>query len=67
LDANTYLELKRTAEQNGLTLKEALKEAVLDWIRAKSGFDQGDPLFKTLGMFYSRADLAEKHDEVYSN
>lgn len=65
LKPHEYLELKRTVEKKGITLKEATREALLEWIRSKSGFDSEDPLFETVGMFSSKKSLAMKHDEIY--
>ncbi len=60
-----YVQLKKTADKMGLTLKEALREAVLSWVRGESGFDQEDPFFKTRAMFTAKKDLASSHDESY--
>ncbi len=60
-----YIQLKKTADKKGLTLKEALREAVLNWVRGESGFDREDSFFKTRGMFKAKKDLASGHDEIY--
>lgn len=65
LKSQEYIELKKTVEREGITLKEATREALLEWIRSKSGFDPEDPLFETIGMFRSKKNLATKHDEIY--
>lgn len=65
LKPHEYQELKRAAEKRGITLKEAAREALLEWVRSESGFDPGDPLFETVGMFSSMKSLATKHDEIY--
>ncbi len=65
LKLREYMGLKKVAGEHGLTIADAVKEAVRDWIREKSGVDKNDPFFKTSGMFRSKPDLAEKHDEIY--
>ena len=35
----------RVAEKKGLTIKKALREAVLRWISEESGIDPRDPIF----------------------
>jgi hypothetical protein len=67
LGKHEYIELKKTAEKKGITLKEAVREAILDWTREKSGFDRNDPFFKTSKMFRATENLAEKHNEIYED
>lgn len=64
LDKHVYIELKKTAEKKGISIKEAIKEAVMDWVRDKSGFDKKDPFFK-MHTFHASKNLSEKHDEIY--
>ena len=64
LDRHLYSELKKTAEKKGISIKEAIKEAVLEWVRDKSGFDRKDPFFR-MHTFRASKDLSEKHDEIY--
>ena len=45
LDLEEYQSLVRVAEKKGLTIKKALREAVLRWISEESGIDPGDPIF----------------------
>ena len=66
LDMHIYSELKKTAEKESITIKEAIREAVLEWIREKSGFDKEDTFFK-MHTFRSSKDLSEKHDEIYED
>jgi len=66
LDMYIYSELKKTAEKEGISIKKAIKEAVLEWIREKSGFDKEDPFFK-MHTFQASKDLSEKHDEIYED
>lgn len=65
LDTYIYSELKKTAEKKGISIKEAIREAVLEWVRDKSGFDKKDPFFK-MRTFRASKDLSEKHDEIYN-
>ncbi len=60
-----YSELKKTAEKQGISIKEAIREAVLEYVREKSGFDKTDSLFR-MHTFRASKDLSEKHDEIYS-
>jgi len=64
LNTHIYSELKKTAEKEGISIKEAIREAVLEWVREKSGFDSEDPFFK-MHTFRASKDLSEKHDEIY--
>jgi hypothetical protein len=58
LDMHIYSELKKTAEKESITIKEAIREAVLEWVREKSGFDKEDTFFK-MHTFRSSKDLSE--------
>jgi hypothetical protein len=53
--------LKKTAEKKGISIKEAIREAVLDWVRDKSGFDKNDSFF-SMHTFSASKELSEKHD-----
>ncbi len=64
LDKHVYYELKKTAEKKGVSIKDAIKEAVIDWVRDKSGFDKKDTFFR-MHTFRASKDLSEKHDEIY--
>jgi hypothetical protein len=64
LERHLYFELKKTAERKGISIKEAIREAVLEWVRDKSGFDKNDPFFR-MHPFRASKDLSEKHDEIY--
>jgi len=33
LDKHNYFDLKKTAEKQGISIKEAIREAVLEWVR----------------------------------
>lgn len=59
-----YSELRKTAEKQGISIKEAIREAVMDYVHEKSGFDKNDTLFK-MQTFRASKDLSEKHDEIY--
>jgi hypothetical protein len=65
LETHLYSQLKKTAEKKGISIKEAIREAVLEWVRGKSGFDPKDPFFK-MRTFQASKDLSEKHDEIYN-
>ena len=66
LDMYIYSELKKTAEKEGISIKKAIREAVLEWVREKSGFDKEDPFFK-MHTFQASKDLSENHDEIYGD
>jgi len=66
LDKHVYIELKKTAEKKGISIKDAIREAVMDWVRDKSGFDKSDPFFR-MHTFRASKDLSEKHDEIYED
>ena len=65
LEDYEYSWLKKMAAEKHLTLKDAVREAVLFWVRNKSGLDKDDPFFKTSGMFSGDEDLSENHDQIY--
>lgn len=65
LDKHLYSELKKTAEKKGLSIKEAIRQAVFDWVREKYGFDKKDTFFR-MRTFRASKDLSEKHDEIYN-
>ncbi|MCD6456394.1 MAG: hypothetical protein J7K81_06355 [Methanophagales archaeon] len=65
LNMDEYVELKKRAEERGITLKEAVKEAISIWLHKNSVFNPEDPFFTTSKMFRSKKDLAERHDEIY--
>ncbi len=64
LDPHIYSELKKTAEKKGISIKEAIREAVIEWVRDRSGFDKKDPFFR-MHTFQASKDFSEKHDEIY--
>jgi len=66
LDKHNYLNLKKTAKKQGISIKEAIREAVLEWVREKSGYDEKDPFFK-MQTFSASKDLSEKHDDIYED
>lgn len=66
LDKHNYTDLKKTAEKQGISIKEAIREAVMEWVREKSGFDEKDPFFK-MKTFRASKDLSEKHDDIYED
>ncbi|HMF30335.1 MAG TPA: hypothetical protein VKK79_02905 [Candidatus Lokiarchaeia archaeon] len=39
-------DLEEICRMEKLSKREALREAIKDWIKKKKGFDSGDPLFK---------------------
>ncbi|HIH87345.1 MAG TPA: hypothetical protein HA304_05530 [Methanosarcinales archaeon] len=65
LEDYEYSGLKKVADEKHLTLKDAVREAVLFWVRSKSGLDKDDPFFKTSGMFSTDENLSENHDQIY--
>ena len=65
LEDHEYSGLKKVTDEKNLTLKDAVREAVLFLVRSKSGLDKDDPFFKTSGMFSSDEQLSENHDRIY--
>ena len=45
LEPAEYSTLAATARKKGLTIKEALREAALQWSQAESGMNSSDPIF----------------------
>lgn len=45
LDSDEYDRLKRVADDEGISLKEALKRAALEYTSAHGRHDPGDPFF----------------------
>ena len=66
LNSHIYSELKKTAEKEGISIKEAIREAVLEWVMERSGFNKEDTFFK-MHTFRASKDLSEKHDEIYED
>jgi hypothetical protein len=48
LNMDEYVELKKRTEERGITLKEAVKEAISIWLRKNSVFNPEDPFFNTI-------------------
>ena len=46
LDPKEYSALARTAKKNHLSIKEALRQAALEWVQEKSGINPNDPIFR---------------------
>ena len=66
LNSHIYSELKKIAEKEGISIKEAIREAVLEWVMERSGFNKEDTFFK-MHTFRASKDLSEKHDEIYED
>ncbi len=47
LDAEEHSALVKLAKKKGLTVKDALREAVLRWTMKESSIDPNDPIFDT--------------------
>ncbi len=45
LDSAEYSALAATAKKNKLSIKEALRQAALQWVQEKSGINPDDPIF----------------------
>ena len=45
LDAEEYSALAATAKKNKLSIKEALRQAALQWVQEKSGINPSDRIF----------------------
>ena len=63
LESHEYEALQRAAQKEKLTLKEAVREATLDWARRKGA--EADPLHSIVGIAKGRRDASTKHDEDY--
>ena len=46
LEPKEYSALSTTAKKNHLSIKEALRQAVLQWIQERSGINPDDPIFR---------------------
>jgi hypothetical protein len=67
LEPHEYVEFKRAAKKKGITLKEAAREAIVEWTREEAGFNMEDPFFRTASMFKGPKDMAETHDDIYED
>lgn len=64
LAAREYKEFRGAARGEGLSLKQAAHEAVVQWSRQKTG--KRDPLWDLVGAFKAgRPDASETVDEIY--
>lgn len=59
-----YAALKRAAKKRGLALKEAVREAALEW--AREAGEGEDPLFGIIGIAKRATKTASaRHDDIY--
>lgn len=58
-----YEGLRRACQKEGRTMKQALREAALDWARAKQARD--DPLYEMVGLVRGKKGASKGHDEIY--
>ena len=61
LAPDEYSALADAARQEGLSIKQALREAAVAWAHRK----HKDPLFAIIGIAKGRADASRKVDEIY--
>ena len=63
LRASEYVEFKNLAKHFGLSIKDALKNAVELWMREKAHPEE-DPLFKLKPVYYGDDRVSERVDEI---
>ncbi len=64
LDSREYKKFITVSKQEGLSLKEAAKQALEEWTSKRTKFDRKDPLFDFSITFKDRKDSSKKIDEV---
>jgi hypothetical protein len=67
LDEREYEQLRRVAEQEGLSLKEALRKAAVEFTQQQGNHDPGDPFFAESPPEPTddEASLTAKHTDEY--
>ncbi|MFB6283329.1 MAG: hypothetical protein ABEK59_05255 [Halobacteria archaeon] len=48
LDEKEYSKVRKTANELGLSLKEACRHALVEWVERKEGIDKDDPAFTVI-------------------
>lgn len=60
----SYKELSEITEKEGITIKEAVREAIAEYIASKSRFSAEDALFKLKPVKYKDARASEDVDKI---
>jgi len=63
-DPKEYDTLAKAARKSGLSIKEALRQAALQWATETSGIDPADPIFHLKPVSYGDRKASERIDEI---
>lgn len=64
LDEEEYETLRLASSKTGKTLREAVREAVVQWSEEKSGIFPDDPLFRLKAVPYKDRKASTHHDRI---
>ncbi|MBS7651060.1 MAG: hypothetical protein QXI59_02150 [Candidatus Bathyarchaeia archaeon] len=64
LSQDEYKRLVETVKKLDISIREAVKEAILKWTEEKSGIEPSDPIFKLTAISYGDEEASTKVDET---
>ncbi|MFQ6075095.1 MAG: hypothetical protein ACE5Z5_03015 [Candidatus Bathyarchaeia archaeon] len=64
LSEDEYRKLKETVQKLDMSIREAAREAILEWTEEKSGIDPDDPIFKLKPIPYRDKAASTRVDEI---
>jgi hypothetical protein len=64
LDEEEYNALREASSKSGVSIREAVKEAIANWSEERSGIDANDPIFSIKAVPFGDRHAAERHDGV---
>jgi glutamine synthetase type III len=64
LSQDEYRRLTETVEKLDMSIREAVREAILKWTEEKSGIEPQDPIFNLTPISYGDKKASMKVDEI---